>query len=715
MKLKVKLTIIISGIMIVVISVLSAVLLYRSYKLQVAMTWKDMKASTALYANEIETHYNDVVQSAELLAQIMSGTYGEIDIVNRRQQFREMIHAVFLGHNSYVGIFTVWKPALIDGMDSDENGNFAPYYFTNSSGVKELGVMPDAQKIIDNLSGTAEVGPPIPRMVNGKMAFTVQMSVPVFNSQGDIMAAVGIIIDLNYSQDLVENTIPFGAGRVELYSDDGIIVASPDKEIIGEPFRTAKIERLREDGVQAIVKSLEEKIEVSFEHDDLFVHGYPFTIGDDPNPWVLVASVPRKTVLKEVIAMLEFAFTAILVSIVISSGVCFLVARGIAKPIVGVSLTLKDISEGEGDLTKSITVKSKDEIGDLAHYFNLTLKKIRDLVSIIKKQSALLFDIGNDLSSNMTETAAAVNEITANIQSIRERVVNQAAGVTETSATMERITVNIDKLNSHIENQGSAVSQSSSAIEELLANIQSVTQTLGKNAQNVENLTEASEVGRTGLEAVARDIQEIARESEGILALNAVMENIASQTNLLSMNAAIEAAHAGEAGKGFAVVADEIRKLAENSGEQSKTISGVLKKIKGSIDKITASTSNVLNRFESIDSGVRVVSEQEENIRNAMEEQNAGSQQILESIDKLNDISQQVRQGSEEMLRGSREVILESKNLENVTEEISGGMNEMALGAEQINDAVNRNNEISGNNKENIEILVKEVSRFKIE
>jgi methyl-accepting chemotaxis protein len=193
------------------------------------------------------------------------------------------------------------------------------------------------------------------------------------------------------------------------------------------------------------------------------------------------------------------------------------------------------------------------------------------------------------------------------------------------------------------------------------------------------------------------------------------MENIASQTNLLSMNAAIEAAHAGEAGKGFAVVADEIRKLAESSSEQSKTISAVLKKIKTSIDKITASTDSVLNKFEAIDGGVKTVSEQEENIRNAMEEQGQGSQQILESIGQLNEVTQMVRNGSGEMLEGSRQIITEGKHLEMATEEITNGMNEMASGADQINVAVNEVNNLSGRNKENIDILVREVSRFKVE
>jgi methyl-accepting chemotaxis protein len=280
---------------------------------------------------------------------------------------------------------------------------------------------------------------------------------------------------------------------------------------------------------------------------------------------------------------------------------------------------------------------------------------------------------------------------------------------------MEQVISNINKLNGHVENQSRNVSQASSAIEEMVANINSVTSTLVSNAANVSTLKDASEVGKTGLQEVAMDIQEIARESEGLLEINTVMENIASQTNLLSMNAAIEAAHAGESGKGFAVVADEIRKLAESSGEQSKTIGIVLKKIAESINKITVSTDNVLKKFEAIDTSVRTVSDQEANIRNAMEEQGEGSKQILQSAGSLNELTRNVKSGSEEMLNGSQEVMRESQHLEKVTQEITGGMNEMAQGAGQINIAVNNVNEMTQKNREAIDALIKEVSRFKVE
>jgi methyl-accepting chemotaxis protein len=429
----------------------------------------------------------------------------------------------------------------------------------------------------------------------------------------------------------------------------------------------------------------------------------------------MMLATAENIIMAEVDAMTKFTIICAAIAIIVAAVVIYLFSGTITNPIIKVANTLKDISQGEGDLTVSVNINSKDEVGDLAHYFNATLDKIKQLVITIKQQSMSLFDIGTELSSNMTETAAAINQITANIQSIKGRVINQSASVTETNATMEQISGNIVKLNTEVEGQAAAVTESSAAIEEMLANIQSVTNTLMKNAENVKELTESSEVGRSGLQDVATDIQEISKESEGLLEINAVMENIASQTNLLSMNAAIEAAHAGEAGKGFAVVADEIRKLAESSGEQSKTISTVLKKIKTSIDKVTSTTDNVLKKFEAIDKGVKTVAEQEASIRNAMEEQGAGSKQILEAIGHVNETTQQVKGGSNEMLEGSSEVIKESKNLEKATQEITGGMNEMASGAEQINVAIHRINELSGQNRENIDVLVKEVAKFKCE
>ena len=430
-------------------------------------------------------------------------------------------------------------------------------------------------------------------------------------------------------------------------------------------------------------------------------------------PWILFITMEKDEALSHLARIRMMLFITGTICTALGILIAVFAGRSITKPMISMASTMKNI--GKGDLTHRTNISSKDEIGDLSNNFNSTLENIKKLILLIKNESQNLSGIGTKLVGNTNNTAAEVNQIAASIQNIKTRVINQSASVTETNATMEQINLSINKLNGYVERQSANVSQSSSAIEQMLANIQSVTQTLIKNTDNVKELMDASEIGRTGLQDVAADIQGIARESDGLLEINSVMENIASQTNLLSMNAAIEAAHAGDAGKGFAVVADEIRKLAENSSEQSKTISAVLKKIKESIDKIIKSTDDVLGKFEAIDNSVKTVYDQEENIRNAMEEQGEGSKQILEAISELNEITKQVKTGSEEMLEGSKEIITEGRNLEKATQEITGDMGEMAKSADQINITVNEVNDISGQNKAIIENLAKAVSRFKVE
>jgi methyl-accepting chemotaxis protein len=385
----------------------------------------------------------------------------------------------------------------------------------------------------------------------------------------------------------------------------------------------------------------------------------------------------------------------------------------VISPLSRITAALKTVTvDGKTYLGKRIDLKGNNEIGELAGFFNKTFETIGDLIEIIKSKTGSLTNTGVELAANMAETAAAINQISANIESMRGLVTKQQSGVGEADTAVERINANIENLNKVIEEQAESLNMSSSAIEEMTANIHSVTQTLIENSKNVRVLAEASENGRTGLQTVVQDIQEIAKESEGLLEINSVMENIASQTNLLSMNAAIEAAHAGEAGKGFAVVADEIRKLAESSGEQSKTTTTMLKKIKSSIDNITRSSDDVLARFEAINTGVNTVSEHEQNIRSAMEEQEAGGQQILESVGRLNDITGTVKKESGDMTVAGGALLKETSELMKISRETANGMNEMVGGVNQINTAVNGINNMSTENKMNIDVLTQQMEKF---
>ena len=425
----------------------------------------------------------------------------------------------------------------------------------------------------------------------------------------------------------------------------------------------------------------------------------------------LILSAVNSSLMRDVVSLRNLIIIIIIVSMAIGISVSVWIAGWISFRLG----RIRDLVSlfGSGDFSQKIKIRAKDEIGAIGISLNQCSDNIQRLVQTIQERAKDLSNIGSSLSEEMVQTTSAMNQISSNVENINTRMDNQSASVTETNATMKQMISTIGKLSENVETQSASVTQSSSAIEEMLASINSVTQTLVKNVDNVKALSKASDAGRSGLQEVATDIQEIARESEGLLEINAVMESIAGQTNLLSMNAAIEAAHAGDAGKGFAVVADEIRKLAESSSEQSKIISEILKKIKESIDKIIDSTNTVLNKFEAIDKSVKTVAQQEDNIRASMEEQNTGSKQILEAIGRLNGLTQQVKNSSNEMREGSQQVMEESKNLEQVTAEIKGAMTDMGNGTLQISNAVNRVKETTAQNKENISVLVEEVKKFK--
>ncbi|MDR2072530.1 MAG: methyl-accepting chemotaxis protein [Spirochaetaceae bacterium] len=733
MKIGKKLIIMIIGLAILGTGVLLGTILHSSQEQIATLIDRELENMANNEARQLAAWTESYFNLARSLAQLMEA-YEEIDAGDRRFFYNITLKQVAEGNPEVAAVWTCWEPNALDGLDAqyantrgtDATGRFISHWFRTTGGI-ELNALKDYTVsgpgdfyLIPLQTGIETAVEPVVYTIDGADALLTSLAVPV-KPNGKVLGVVGIDITMSKFQSGVAAIMPYKGSFAEVFSNGGLVVTGQfDLSLIGQSMLDTEKE-IAGDYLSEYVNAVKTGSPYSFSNLVKKPDGtkvwykvicMPFSMGKTTTPWALALGLPYTVIDAPVLRMLRISIVISVIMLLAIAIGAFLISRSISSPIKYMMKAFSAV--GEGDLTQRLDFHRGDEIGDMAGVFNGTLDKIKSLMETIKSHSVSLFDIGNELAHNMTETAAAINEITAGIQNIKGRVINQSASVTETNSTMEQITVNIDKLNSQVDRQSLSMSQSSLAIEQMLTNIRSVTQTLIKNSDNVKGLINASEVGRMGLQEVTTDIREIARESEGLLEINTVMENIASQTDLLSMNAAIEAAHAGDAGKGFAVVADEIRKLAENSGEQSKTISTVLKKIKDSIDKITKSTGSVLEKFEAIDSGIRIVSNQEENIRNAMREQGEGSKQILEALEQLTEMTRMVKGGSEEMLEGSKQVIEESRNLELATQEISNEMNEMATGAEQINAAVSRVHTISGENRGNIEILVREVSRFKI-
>ncbi|MDR1179587.1 MAG: methyl-accepting chemotaxis protein [Spirochaetales bacterium] len=732
MKLKTRLCVIVISIVVIVVTAVSVLLLRNAQEMQMTTESYSMERLGRTISKDLSRRYETYMQCTIDIAAILSN-FDTISAGERRRNIISTMRAIMATQRNVLGVYSCWLPNAVDGSDelfaadatSSETGQFIPWITVQNGSLKTGKFSDGYSHVLKDIRDACTIGNPEQKTFAGRDLFIYTIQAPVRNSRGKLVGVVGMQVDLaatqTYLLSYIEDTESYAdVATVELIANNGNIAGHTIEDRVGKHIQEVDLFLSRDEAVAAF-SAIQAGKEYSLRvfspalNQWLYIIYVPLVIGQTDTPWSIMVGCAEEVILDDLRQMLIFTIAVVAVSIILAAFILVLVVSRITKPIMRVALTLKDISEGEGDLTTSIEVNSKDEVGDLARYFNATLEKIKKLILVIKERAAKLSTMGSELSSNVTQTASAVNQITTNIQNIKGRIINQSASVTQTKSTMEQITGNIDKLNEHVEKQTCSVSESSSAIEQMLANIQSVTQTLMKNEENVQQLTEAATIGRQGAQEVSREIGEISKESEGLLEINAVMQNIASQTNLLSMNAAIEAAHAGDAGKGFAVVADEIRKLAESSSTHSKTISAVLQKIHAAIESINSTTGKVLTRFEAIDTQVKTVSIQEENIRNAMKEQSTGSQQILDAIGRLNELTGHVKDSSHEMLEGSREIITEESNLEAVTQEISNGMGEMASGADEINAAVTEIDTISGQTKENINVLVQEVSRFRVE
>ena len=526
------------------------------------------------------------------------------------------------------------------------------------------------------------INPPVISRTKGYPLFNIL--VRLTNDEGKFIGFIGSKVNLETLSTICAD-VHFGqSGYGWMIDENGIVMAFPDQEEVLNLNITNADEENGYEGLDELAANMKTS------SDDGTASFGEFTRPDKTGYVAFFSKIPNSPGWTYGLTMLssEYHHKQNLTSLVVNSifGLCilitiflsFLIARGISRPVSQACTAFQQLATGDADLSTKIELKRKDEIGILVAAFNQFLKKLREIVCNLKEQQEGLSRMSMELADSSGSATQTSQNISETIISVKTQTDSQKKMADESAAGINEITTNIESLNTMINSQAASITEASAAVEQMVHNISSISESMNRMSTESTTILQEASNDRESFNSMTTLIEKIVERSQGLLEVNKTIAEIASMTNLLAMNAAIESAHAGEAGKGFSVVADEIRRLAENSAGQSKVINKELTEMQNAIQEVASASHKSEEALNLMTKRISTNDNFAIEIKQTLREQSEGSSQILIALKDMNEITEQVRNGADEMQKGNHEVLSAMIGLKNAADEISESMSVLA-------------------------------------
>lgn len=395
----------------------------------------------------------------------------------------------------------------------------------------------------------------------------------------------------------------------------------------------------------------------------------------------------------------------------------YAVIKAFVIPMRALESAVHNLSSGEADLAKRVPPGKRtilDLFGNLIAGFNQFIENLQVAVTSVKKSNMSLVEAGGRTADCIMDVVSSIDMAYNFMLTVDDNIVKQLSNVDGTVRSAKKVISGISELNKMISIQSEGGSQAAIVVEELLRSISDVYSAVSQLVSSFDQLEESAEHGVNVQKNVTLKIGEIYAESQMLQEANRVISSIASQTNLLAMNAAIEAAHAGEAGQGFSVVADEIRKLSENASKQSRTIGVQLKTILDSMAGITELSEDLKSAFNRVSDGIRNTNIMVQEISTAMEEQSASSNQMRSVIGEVMEATMKTQTTSDVMASENASIQREIEALQDSAVSMKGNMDMMKMGAVRVQSIGTALSSLSNETRKSIMNISRELDKFKV-